>query len=53
MAVTVPLAHLIMFVEYWDDPDQSHWECSVCGRPWETLPDYANPERYTCPGKKP
>lgn len=42
-----PLAHLIMFSGY---GEPSPWVCTVCGRSWEALPTFGDPERVTCPG---
>ncbi len=49
--MTAMLAHIIVLSGFWDAHQPSRWACAVCGREWETLPDYADSERFTCPGK--
>lgn len=50
--MTAPLAHLIMLAGEWMCGEPRWYICSVCGRTWDVLPDYADPERFTCQGNK-
>ena len=51
--MTAPLAHLILLADDWKCGEPRRWACAVCGRTWDVLPEYTDPERFTCPGRKP